>query len=403
MQRRWPAAAIALMIASASASAAAGTVTVEPQGGRSVRVFVPTKPSTPTPLVVMLHGCTQTAEDFANATQMDAIAEKEGFVVAYPEQSADTIASRCFQWWEPAHQSRDAGEPKELADAALAVAKAHGVDEERVFVGGISAGAAMSVVLGATYPDRFVAIGVIAGVEYKRATTLSAALSVGVNGGPGADAQGDLAFAAMGTHARPVPTFVVHGTSDGVVAPINGDQVRDQWLRTNSRVLGDGAIDPVKSASGTAGYPFTRMVHTNKANGASVIEYYVVDGLGHAWPGGKMGESYSDPRGPDASALMWAFFKGRTRSAPFDVPAVALPVAPGTTADGGAPGDPANPGDPSPSAAGATSPGADSGGGCAVTREHDASSGRGIGALLVIGFALALAARRRADATRSDV
>jgi poly(hydroxyalkanoate) depolymerase family esterase len=395
MKPRHPVAfATAIAIAGATATAAAGTVTVEVQSGRNVRVFVPTKPAVPTPLVVMLHGCTQTPDDFADATQMDVLAEKEGFVVAYPEQSASTIATRCFQWWEPAHQARDAGEPKELADAALAVAKGHGVDEERVYVGGISAGAAMSVILGATYPDRFVAIGVIAGVEYKRATTLSGGLSVSQNGGPGADMQGDLAFAAMGTRARPVPTFVVHGTSDGVVAPINGDQVADQWRRTNTLVLGDGAIDPVATAPGTAGYPFVRKVHRNKANGASVIEYYVVDGLGHAWPGGKMGASYSDPRGPDATALMWAFWKGRTRTAPFDVPAVVLPSSPGsTTPDGGTPvGDPATPADPnSPTASSPAS--SDGGGGCGMTREHDPSRRQGLGALL-LGLAVALGARR---------
>lgn len=102
---------------------------------------------------------------------MDEVAEKNGFVVAYPEQSADTISTRCFRWYEPAHQARDAGEPKELADAAGAIASAHGVDPERIYVAGLSAGAAMSVVLGATYPDRFTAIGVVAGVEFKAGQT----------------------------------------------------------------------------------------------------------------------------------------------------------------------------------------------------------------------------------------
>ena len=387
--------AASLAVVSASTTASAGTVTVEQQSGRNVRVFVPTTPATPTALVVLLHGCTQTPDEFAAATQMDALAEKEGFVVAYPEQSANTIATKCFQWWEPAHQARNAGEPKELADAALAVAKGHGVDEDRVYVGGISAGAAMTVILGATYPDRFVAIGVMAGVEYKRATSLSAALSVSANGGPGADAQGDLAFAAMGTFARPVPTFVLHGTADGVVAPVNGDQVADQWRRTNTRVLGESAIEPVVSAAGTAGYPFTRHVHRNKANGASVIEYYVVDGLGHAWSGGKMGESYSDPRGPDATALMWAFFKGRTRSAPFNVPPVVLPATPGGTTDGGAPvSDPS--GDPSnPSSSGGAAPASDSGssGGCTMTRTR--ADGSFITALLAVAAALAARRSRR--------
>ncbi|MDB5218204.1 MAG: Poly(3-hydroxybutyrate) depolymerase, partial [Myxococcaceae bacterium] len=287
---------VALAVSAASivlsTSAFAGTVTVEQQSGRNVRVFVPSTVASPTPLVVMLHGCTQTADAFADATQMDAIAEKEGFVVAYPEQSADTISTRCFQWYEPAHQARDAGEPKELADAADAIAKGHGVDPQRVYVAGLSAGAAMSVILGATYPDRFVAIGVVAGVEYKGATSVSEGFSTASNGGPDPDAQGDLAHTAMGARARVVPTFVVHGTADGVLAKVNGDQVAEQWRRTNTLVLGDGAIEPVMSGTGTAGYTFTHMVHRNKANGASVVEYYVVDNLGHAWPGGKDGGSY---------------------------------------------------------------------------------------------------------------
>ncbi len=395
--------AIALAVATASgaftASALAGNVTVEQQSGRNVRVFVPGKPATPTPLVVMLHGCTQTADAFADATQMDAIAEKEGFVVAYPEQSPDTISTRCFRWYEPAHQARDAGEPKELADAALAVAMGHGVDPQRIYVAGISAGAAMSVILGATYPDRFVAIGVVAGVEYKGATTIAEGLSTASNGGPDPDAQGDLAHAAMGTRARVVPTFVVHGTSDGVLAKVNGDQVAEQWRRTNTLVLGDGAIEPVTSIAGTAGYTFTRMVHRNKANGASVIEYYVVDNLGHAWPGGKDGASYSDKSGPDASALLWGFFKGRTLSAPLDVAPVAVPGGPSTTADGGASGAGSSSGAP-PSGPGAApgdsttaAPVGGSSSGCSTTTSAARDTRLALAALFVL---IMLGVRRRA-------
>jgi poly(hydroxyalkanoate) depolymerase family esterase len=396
---RW---AIALAVATSScaftASALAGTVTVEQQSGRNVRVFVPGKPATPTPLIVMLHGCTQTADAFADATQMDAIAEKEGFVVAYPEQSPDTISTRCFRWYDPAHQARDAGEPKELADAALAVAMGHGVDPQRIYVAGISAGAAMSVILGATYPDRFVAIGVVAGVEYKGATTIAEGLSTASNGGPDPDTQGDLAHTAMGTRTRVVPTFVVHGTSDGVLAKVNGDQVAEQWRRTNTLVLGDGALEPVTSIAGTAGYTFTRMVHRNKANGASVIEYYVVDNLGHAWPGGKDGGSYSDKRGPDASALLWGFFSGRTLSAPLDVAPVAVPGGPSTTPDGGgsgsgsgaSPNSPAGaPGDSTTSA-----PGASSSSGCSMTTTGATRDARlALAALFVL---MMLVGRRRA-------
>ena len=406
--RALAAAAFAVSSVLLSASALAGTVTVEQQSGRNVRVFVPTKVASPTPLVVMLHGCTQTANDFADATQMDVVAEKQGFIVAYPEQSADIIATRCFRWYDPAHQARDAGEPKDLSDTADAIAKGHGADPQRVYVAGISAGAAMSVLLGATYPDRFVAIGVIAGVEYKGATSISDGLSTANNGGPDPDKQGDLAHMAMGTYARVVPTFVVHGTADGVLAKVNGDQVTEQWLRTNTLTLGDGAIEPVKSVSGTAGYTFTRMVHRNKANGASVIEYYVVDNLGHAWPGGKDGASYSDKNGPDASNLLWGFFAGRTLAAPLDVPAVMLPDGStassggtsGTTSGGtGAPGAPSagNPGDataPASTGNGGSSGGCSVGPGREPGRSASGNGAFGVTSLLSVCAALSALAFR---------
>ena len=403
---RWvPALAVTAASVALSATALAGTVTVEQQFGRNVRVFVPAKVASPTPLVVMLHGCTQTADAFADATQMDVIAEKAGFVVAYPEQSADIIATKCFRWYDPAHQARDAGEPKDLADTADAIVKGHGVDPQRVYVAGISAGAAMSVILGATYPDRFVAIGVVAGVEYKGATSISAGLSTAQSGGPDPDGQGDLAFTAMAAHARVVPTFVVHGTADGVLAKVNGDQVTEQWRRTNTHVLGDGAIEPAKSLSGTAGYTFTRMVQRNKANGASVIEYYVVDNLGHAWPGGKDGGSYSDKNGPDASTLLWGFFNGRTLSAPLDVAPVVIPDGPGA-ADGGTSatvpgGDPNNPGasGPGDGTSSAAAGNGGSSGGCSVISREQRRGFAGLG-LASIALAVLVASRRRSRRLR---
>lgn len=387
---------LALTLATTALSASAGTVTVEQHAGRSVRVFVPTTPASPTSLVVMLHGCTQTGEQFADGTRMDAVAEANGFVVAYPEQSAETISTKCFRWYEPGHQARDAGEPKELSDGALEVAQAHGVDLERVYVAGISAGAAMAVILGATYPDRFTAIGVVAGIEYRGASNFSEAFTTTTSGGPDPDAQGVLAHTQMGPRARAVPTFVVHGTADGVVAKVNGDQVVKQWLKTNTLVLGAGAIDPVVSQPGTAGYAFTRLVYKSTTSGASVIEHYVISGMGHAWPGGKDGGSYSDAKGPDASTLMWGFFKGRTRTAPLDVPPVVDP--PGTTpTDGGSSGTTTPPpgtssgGDPN-NAAGPPSESGD-GGGCIVSEQ---ARGTSVPALLALAAFTAFLSRRRA-------
>jgi|GEM_PF-1792847 len=345
------AASCAALVTLPAAVARAGTATTEQHAGRNVRVFVPTKPAAPAPLVVMLHGCTQTPDAFADATKMDEVAEEAGFVVAYPEEPPSAIASRCWQWWEPAHQARDAGEPKLLATIVDGVVAAHGVDKDQVYAAGISAGGAMTVILGATYPDRFAAVGVLAGLEYKAATTLSAALSASSQGGPSPAAQGALAHAAMGSRARVVPAFVLHGSADSVVAKVNGDQVAAQWLHVAGVVLGEGAIERGSAVPGEDGRPFTRVVHRNKGNGAAIVEHFVVEGLGHAWPGGRDGGSYSDPRGPDASRLLWSFFRGRRVTAPLDVP--PAPATPG-------------PGAPAPS------PGSEKGGG--ATSSADAAS-----------------------------
>jgi len=256
--------------------------------------------------------------------------------------------------------------------------------------------AAMAVILGATYPDRFTAIGVVAGIEYKGATSIGEGFTTTTSGGPSPDAQGALAFAAMGTRARAVPTFVVHGTADGIVAKVNGDQVAAQWLKTNTLVLGAGKIDPAAALTGNAGYPFTRFVYRATGNGASVIEHYVVDGLGHAWPGGKDGGSYSDKLGPNASALAWGFFKGRTRTAPLDVPPVNVPDGGTSLPDGGTTGPTTPPGSAPADPSGTTPAAGDagsSGGGCAVGAASTMSS---LGAASFAALAvLALRRRRR--------
>lgn len=371
------AAPIALALLAWSTAASAGTVTRETIAGRTVRVYVPEKAAAPRALVLMLHGCTQDANAFADATRMDEVADEEGFVVAYPEQPSDRALNACWQWWDSAHQKRDAGEPKELATIADAVAKAHGADRDHVYVAGISAGGAMTVILGATYPDRFAAIGVVAGLEYAAATSLSGVLSASSGGGPDPSKQGELARQAMGSAARVVPTMVIHGDADGVVAPVNGDQVTAQWVRTNTLLLGDGAIAAPTTETGTAGYAFTREIHASTKTKASVVEHIVVSGLGHAWPGGRDGGSFSDAKGPDASRTLYRFFSARSLAAPIP----EGPSAPPATGD--APGT-----SPPPAAAGAKS---DDGGGCASSaRGASGASGSGWGALAIAALVAVL-------------
>ncbi|HEX2093407.1 MAG TPA: PHB depolymerase family esterase, partial [Longimicrobiaceae bacterium] len=169
-------------------------------GTRSYRLYVPSgyTGAKPVPLVVMLHGCTQTAADFAAGTAMASVAESHTFLVAYPEQDPGANGSRCWNWFEPAHQQRGRGEPVLIAGIVHQVKLAYRVNEHRIHAAGMSAGGAMAVTLGATYPDLFSAIGVHSGLEYRAASDLATALVAQQLGGPDPDTQGELAYRAMG-------------------------------------------------------------------------------------------------------------------------------------------------------------------------------------------------------------
>ena len=203
--------------------------------GRSYMLYVPASytAGTAVPLVVMLHGCTQTMADFAAGTQMNTKADAAGFLVAYPDEPTSANSEQCFNWFLPADQARGAGEPQLLAGIAGDVAASFTVDASRVFVAGLSSGAAMAVILGATYPDVFAAVGAHSGLEYEAATDETSALEAAQSGGPSPATQGDAAFAAMGTYARPVPVIVFQGTADTTVErrqrpadhrPVDGDR-----------------------------------------------------------------------------------------------------------------------------------------------------------------------------------
>ena len=208
-----------------------------PAGSRLYFVYTPQnyQVGTAVPLIVMLHGCGQTAVDFATGTHMNQLAEEYNFIVAYPQETNNASINLCWNWYDPAHQARDGGEPSIIAGMVLAIEENTAqwtIDPRRVYVTGISAGAAMSVILGATYPDIFAAIGVHSGVEYRAATMLKNLLTVMRRGGPNPVQQGKAAYEAMGSAARVVPTIVFQGTSDVIVNRVNGDQVVQQWLQT---------------------------------------------------------------------------------------------------------------------------------------------------------------------------
>ena len=262
-------------------------------GSRRYKLFVPSSYcADKLPLVVMLHGCKQAPDDFAAGTRMNELAEQQGFVVAYPGQSAAANCSRCWNWFNADNQLRDSGEPSLIAGITRQIMGNFAVDPTRIYIAGLSAGGAAAAIMGAAYPDLYAAVGVHSGLACGAAKDLSSALTVMRLGRQGEPPR---------PVARPVPTIVFHGDRDGTVNSLNGDQIIAQ-SKAGRRL--NRSVSRGQSAGGTG---YTRTVHTDE-NGVPVLEQWVVHGAGHAWSGGSQAGSYTDPRGPDASREMLRFF-----------------------------------------------------------------------------------------------
>lgn len=306
----------------AVSSSAAGSFTSKTYNGRTYKLYVPSsyQGGAVLPLVVMLHGCTQDPDQFAAGTQMNALAETEKFFVLYPEQPSSANSNKCWNWFDTAHQSRGSGEPALIAGMVNQIKSSYSIDADQVFVGGLSAGAAMSVIMGATYPDIFAAISVGAGLEYKAATSVTGAYTAMSSGGPNPIQQGDLAYLAMGEHKRVVPVILFHGTADYTVAPINAHQILSQWAQTNDRASDgldnnniDDTADQTLPGTVSGGRSYTQYIYKDTA-GKTVMEKYMIEGMGHAWSGGSTSGSYTDHKGPNATKLSWNFFKNHPKN-----------------------------------------------------------------------------------------
>jgi poly(hydroxyalkanoate) depolymerase family esterase len=286
-------------------------------GSRNYRLWIPAgyTGKERRPLVMMLHGCTQTPDVFAAATGMNSIADENNFFVVYPEEPASANALKCWNWFDAAHQSRAQGEPSLLAEIVNHVRADFKVDARRVYVAGFSAGAAMAVIMGATYPDLFAAIGIHSGIAYKAATNLSEARPAMAQGGPDAARLGQLADEAMGHTKHTMRLILFQGAKDNLVAPLNAARIIAQWAQADD-LIDDGkdnnSVDEIAdktTESVTAGgYAYKKSVY-NDGKGRPLLEAWMIQELKHAWSGGAAGASYTDPKGPNACEEMWRFFR----------------------------------------------------------------------------------------------
>jgi len=265
-------------------------------GSRTYKVYVPGgHVDQPLPVVVMLHGCTQDPDDFAAGTRMNEVAEEQKFLVAYPRQPQSANLQKCWNWFDAGQQRREGGEPSAIAGIAREVVAEFGADPARVYVAGLSAGGAAAAVLAATWPDVFAAVGVHSGLACGAARDMPSAFAA-MGGG-----------AVVARHGGPlVPTIVFHGDADRTVNAVNADQVIAQNLPEA------GLRRTTTHGQTPSGMRFTRTTYGD-ASGVSTLEQWALHGAGHAWSGGSVEGSYTDPRGPDASREMARFFLSHRR------------------------------------------------------------------------------------------
>lgn len=265
-------------------------------GARRYRLYTPpgVERTEHLPLVVMLHGCWQDGEALAASSQMNRVAARERFLVLYPEQDRLANAQACWNWYDT-RSGRAQGEA-DIIDAAIdQVCLLYAVDPQRIALAGLSAGAGMAALLATRRPERFRAIamhsGVAPGVAHSSATALRAMRGRRAPHQP---------FASLASGTRLPALLVIHGSADSVVTPSNGAEAARHWAAK-------AGAKPGAPRNVQRGARYATTITDYRCRGRLVASLCEINGLGHAWSGGAAGRGYSDPKGPDASRMIWSF------------------------------------------------------------------------------------------------
>ena len=271
-------------------------------GSLNYRLFVPSTCHDGMPLLVMLHGCSQDPEIFATGTRMNLHAEQLGFLVLYPAQSRLANPNRCWNWFQPLNQYRNMGEPALIAGMTKRIIAEYNIDSHKVYIAGLSAGAAMAYIVGSVYADIYAAIGVHSGLLYRGITNLFSAMAA-MKSGTDQSAKPDDATTDLQdeiTSRDTQPLIVFHGDQDKVVNAQNAlDLIAYHHQKKSVREHHENDSSPP--------YSHTRRTFKNE-RGENLGEQWMIHGAGHAWSGGSIEGSYTDANGPDASREMIRFF-----------------------------------------------------------------------------------------------
>ncbi|PUA16858.1 PHB depolymerase esterase [Glaciimonas sp. PCH181] len=271
-------------------------------------------PATALPLVVMLHGCNQSVDDFARGTRMNQLAERQGFAVLYPQQSYTGHMKRCWNWYNRETQE-GGGDAKRIAAIIGIASDKYPIDKTRIYIAGLSAGASMASIVALNYPHLITAVGIHSGTVFGAGHSLVGAYGVMQRGTAKYLSESISNIEKKHIAFPKMPAILIHGLEDTVVRPVNILQLTQQFRTLNGVTAQAEATVIIKAAStANSRHPHhAYKIHDYYDEKKLLVKVCEISQLGHAWSGGDCAIRYNACAGPDATKMLWDFFRQHRR------------------------------------------------------------------------------------------